>query len=208
MESVYCLRADHVLLRKKCLLLESILQSRPEGRLAVSELTRSLQRLLEDHCKREQPFLQSTRYQQYVYGNTLTASDHAAEREILRIANQLLTARVKSSRMLVILRLSQAIEQLRIEMARQERLVFPFIDEALLNEQPQTVPIIETMSVNEVIYQFPTTQRVFDELHVNRFEEGADSMDEVAWHHGMPVSDFLQQVRHAVAGAPSDWYGQ
>ena len=208
MDSVSCLRADHALLRKKCSLLESILQSNPEGRQPITELARSLQRLLEAHCNREAPLLQNYRYQQNVYGDTLGASDHAAEREILRMVNQLLMARVKTSRMLVILRLSQAIEQLQIQMARQERLVFPFIDEALLVEEASAMPIHEAMSVNEVIHRFPTAKQVFDELHINRFEEGSDSMDEVAWHHGVAVGDILEQVRHAVADTPTNWYGQ
>ena len=208
MNSVSCLRADHALLRKKCSLLESILQSRPEGRLIITELTRSLQRLLEEHCKREQPFLQNYRYQQHVYGDVPVASDHAAEREIFRIVNQLLMARMKSSRTLVILRLSQAVEQLQIQMARQERLVFPFIDEALLSQEIGSMPIHEAMSVNEVLHRFPTAKHVFDDLHVNRFEEGADSMDEVAWHHGLAVSDIIEQVRHAVTDVPSYWYGE
>lgn len=202
MDSVSSLRADHVLLRRKCSLLESILQARPEGRLAVVELVRSLRRLLEDHCKREQPLLQDSRCQDHFYGQAVAASDHDAEREILRMVNQLLMARVKSSRMLVLMRLSQAIEQLQMQMDRQERLIFPIIEEALLNEQPDAPPIYEAMSINEVLHRFPTAKRVFDELHVDRSEEGSDSMDEVAWHHGLPVSDMIEQVCHAVSGAP------
>ena len=205
MESVGLLLADHALLRRKCQLLESILQSRPEGRFVVSELVNSLQRLLDDHYRREQPVLQHYRAEQHVYGQPPRVFDHAAERQILRMVGQLLKARMKSARTLVILRLSQAIEQLQIQMARQEKLVFPFIDAALLNEEASSMPIHEAMSVNEVIQRFPTANQVFDELHVNRLEEGSDSVDEVAWRHGLPVSEMLDHLRHAVSGAPSYW---
>lgn len=208
MESVSLLRTDHALLRKKCALLETILQSRPEGRFVISELTHSLQRLLEGHCEREQPILQQYRYQQNIHAAAAFASDHAAERQILRLVRQLLAARIKSSRSLIILRLSQAVEQLQIQMARQERLVFPFIDEAVLPRQAPPMPVSESMSVNEVLHRFPTARPIFDELHVNRFEEGADSVDEVAWRHGANVLDVLDQLRHAVESVPSYWYGE
>lgn len=206
MESVSCLLSDHALIKKKCFLLESILQSNPEGRLVISELTRSLQRLLEEHCRREQPFLQHYRYQQHVYGDAPVATDHMAERQILRAVSQLLLARMKTARTLIILRLSQAIEQLQIQMTRQERLIFPAIDETLLSQETGSMVINETMSVNEVLGRFPTARQVFDELHVNRMEEGADSMDEIAWRHGLRVTDVLEQVRHAVVDSPTYWY--
>ncbi len=207
MESVSLLCTDHALLRKKCSLLETILQSRPEGRFVISELTHSLQRLLEDHCEREQPILRQYHKQQNIHAAAVVL-DHAAERQILRLVRQLLAVRMKSSRSLIILRLSQAVEQLQIQMARQERLVFPFIDETVLTQQAQPMPVSESMSVNEVLHRFPTARQIFDELHVNRFEEGSDSVDEVAWRHGANVSDVLDQLRHAVENVPSYWYGE
>ena len=208
MESVSLLCTDHTLLRKKCSLLETILQSRPEGRFVISELTHSLQRLLEDHSEREQPVLQQYRNQQNIHAVAGFALDHAVERQILRLVHQLLASRMKSSRSLIILRLSQAVEQLQIQMARQERLVFPFINEAALTRKAGLMPVSESMSVNEVLHRFPTARQIFDELHVNRFEEGSDSVDEVAWRHGANVSDILDQLRQAVENVPSYWYGE
>lgn len=208
MESISLLKTDHALLRKKCSMLEMVLQSRPEGRFILSELTHSLLRLLEDHCEREGPVLERYRYQQNIHGAAIAASDHAAERQIIRLVQQLLAARLKSSRALIILRLSQGIEQLQMQMARQERLVFPFIDEAVLAGEAGSVPICESTSVNEVLHRFPTARQVFDELNVNRAEEGSDSVDEVAWRHGANVSDVLDQLRHVMESVPSYWYGE
>ena len=70
------------------------------------------------------------------------------------------------------------------------------------------MPVSESMSINEVLHRFPTARQIFDELHVNRLEEGSDSVDEVAWRHGANVADVLDQLRHAVEDVPSYWYGE
>ncbi|MBI4341514.1 MAG: hypothetical protein HY598_04450 [Candidatus Omnitrophica bacterium] len=206
MDSVSCLRADHELLRKKTLLLESALQIGPEARLMLREMSDSLTRLLETHGRREAPLLQ--RYGQERAGTPLHVPDHAVERMLFRAVNRLLVGPLRAPVPIIILRLSQAVEQLRVQMDRQERLVFPVFDDAPAPGETGAVPLDGAMSVNEVLHRYPRARRVFDELSINRLDEGADSVDEVAWRHGMEATEVLQRLRSALAGVPSYWYGE
>ena len=83
MEVVEVLRADHALLRKKSVLLESALQVGPEARLVLRDMSYSLMRMLDAHLQREAPVLQ-----QYYYRagsrELMPASDHSVERHLLR----------------------------------------------------------------------------------------------------------------------------
>ena len=55
-----------------------------------------------------------------------------------------------------------------------------------------------TMSVNEILQRYPRTARVFtNQLHVNRLEEGYESVDEVAWRHGVDVGHVIERLRQA-----------
>lgn len=206
MEPVGLLRIDHGLLRKKTLLLESALQIGPEARVILRELGSSLMRVLDGHIQREAPLLQ--RYQQRAVerDDPVHNIDHAVERHLLRAANRLLVSRMKTSLPMIILRMSQAVEQLQSQMVRQERLIFPWLEESSV--EAGSIPIQPTMSVNEVLHRYPSAQPVFDALRINRLQDGPDSVDEVAWRHGMDVSEVLERLRHAVEETPSYWYGE
>lgn len=208
MDALEQVRVDHALLRKKILLLESALQVGPEARFVVRELAYSLQRVLEEHICREEPLVQQLRLQAPTLHERMQAIDHAVERHLLHAANRLIVSRARASTPVIILRLSQAVEQLQAQMDKQQRVLFPLLEQWIGGKPDGFTPINETMSVNEVLHRYPNAQRVFDDLHIRRWEEGADSMDEVAWHHGMQVEEIMEQLRSAVSQTPSYWYGE
>jgi iron-sulfur cluster repair protein YtfE (RIC family) len=59
------------------------------------------------------------------------------------------------------------------------------------------LPISETMSVNEILRRYPRAEPLFRDLHVNRLQEGYESVDEVAWRHGMDLEQLLKRLRQA-----------
>jgi hypothetical protein len=201
------LRQDHALLRSKVVLLESALSSAPYARLVFREKCLSFMRLLNRHMQREEPVLRLY-YGQHPSARYLSkVHDHAAEHAVLRSITELFLGGVKVSIPLVILRVSQAIEQLREQIDEQERVVFPVVDELMAQgERAEAVPsppsppaITSSMSVNAIVQRYPRTRPVFEQLCVNRPREGYESVDEVAWRHGMDVSQVLEQLRQAAA---------
>ena len=201
------LQADHSLLRTKAALLESVLQIGPEARLMLREVTYSLMRLLDAHSQREHALLQRY-YQQAPLRGFTAAMDHAVEQQLLRSANRMLTGQARASVPLIILRLSQAMEQLRVQMERQERFLFSCGGEAGEIEEAGALPLDGAMSVNEILHRYPRASNVFEDLRISRLDEGSDSVDEVAWRHGIDASEVLERLRSAVAGQPSYWYGE
>ena len=53
------------------------------------------------------------------------------------------------------------------------------------------------MSVNEILQRYPQTEPLFAQLRVNRLREGYESVDEVAWRHGLDSAEILEQLRQA-----------
>ncbi len=228
MEPLSVLRADHARLRQKLLLLESALQVAPEARLVLREMCCSLLRLLQEHVHRETQALQtydpSTRAPALAAGpllgvvpsersesrddeqarsaqERLGVADHVVEQRLLRAVNELLLSGMRASVPMIILRLSQAIEQLRAQMEAQERTVFAALArlEGAGGEAPASIS--GAMSINEVLHHYPQTQRIFEQLRINRLQDGYDSVDEVAWRRGMDVSQMIEQLRQAVTAA-------
>jgi hypothetical protein len=201
MEATNTLHQDHALLRKKLSLLGSALQVAPEARFVLREMSFSLQRLLHEHMERERRVLQSaSRY------DPSRGMDHMAAQTLLRTVNELLLSGMRASIPLVVVRLSQVVEQLEAQMDEQERTVFPSADYAEAHDLPDaTASISGTMSVNEILQRYPQTERCFEQLHINRLREGYDSVDELAWRHGMDASQFIEQLRQ-VATAPFPGY--
>jgi iron-sulfur cluster repair protein YtfE (RIC family) len=201
MEAMQAMRQDHAILRRKIALLESAMQAAPEARFVLREMCFSLQRLLQDHLSREERVLQ-------VYassGDQPAVPDHAAAADHFRGVLDLLFAGMRASMPAVIARLSRAVELLEAQMAEQERLAFPVLDHAIgLEGLGAEAAISGTMSVNEILLRYPQTERLFEQLHVNRVQEGYKSVDELAWCHGMDVSQFLEQLRQAAASFTPD----
>jgi hypothetical protein len=63
---------------------------------------------------------------------------------------------------------------------------------------PCDLTISSTMSVNEILQRYPQTERVFVQLCIDRRQEGYESVDELAWRHGVDVLPLIEQLREAV----------
>ena len=66
----------------------------------------------------------------------------------------------------------------------------------------ESVAISGAMSANEILQRYPSTEPVFQELHINRLREGYDSVDELAWRHGMDVEQFVHTLQQAALSYP------
>jgi hypothetical protein len=201
MPTLAALRADHALLRKKLALLESSLQIGPEARLMLRELSFSLLRLLQAHVQREAGAVDAYCHQVPSGRYLLRTVDHSVEQRLLRTVHEWLLSGLHVPTPMIILRLSQAAEQLTAQMEAQERTVFPVLgdlEEAGASDAAVPEAIRSSMSVNEVLRRYPQTQPVFEQFHVNRLCDGCDSVDEVAWRHGVELTELLTQLQQAV----------
>ena len=198
MEAISTLRADHAHLRQKMLLMDSALQVGPEARFVLREMSFSLLHLLQDHMHREADALAA--YYHHVPSGRflLEPADHAVEYRLLKTVNELLLTGVRASLPLVILRLSQALEQLRAQIESQEQYLFSTLEQAV-GAGGDGLVICPEMSVNEILSRYPQTRSVFEHLNVDRFQDGYESVDEIAWRRGLEVSGILEQLRQAVA---------
>lgn len=199
METVSTLRADHAHLRQKLLLMESALQVGPEARLVLREMSFSLLRLLQDHMHREADALEAYHHHIPSGRYLLEPADHSVEYRLLKTVNELLLTGMRASIPLIILRLSQAIEQLRAQMESQDQYLFTALEHAAHLGSEEGSAICSEMSVNEVLSRYPQTRTIFDQLNVNRFQDGYDSIDEIAWRRGLDAASILEQLRQAVA---------
>jgi len=206
MAQIARLRQDHALLRTKVTLLEVALSTAPHARLVFREKCFSLMRMLNRHMRLEESVLKMYHAQMATGRDILRADDHSNEHAHLRAVTELLIGGVKVSLPLVIMRVSEALEQLRAQMDAQEQMVFPLV-EAIASEEPERAtpsrmlrfPISGTMSVNAILQCYPETEPVFKRLAINRMQEGYESVEELAWRRGMSVSEVLRQLEQAAA---------
>lgn len=204
------LRQDHETLRTKAALLESTLSTAPYARLVFREKCFSLMRLLNRHMKREE-LLVHLYYQRFPSARYLPRQkDHTEEHDHLRAVTELLLGGLKVSIPLLILRVSQALEQLQERMDEQEQTLFPLFEDVTPAEaagrsraQRGGSAISGSMSLNAILQRYPQAETVFAPLHINRLREGYDSVEELAWRRGMDVAELLEQVRQAVASFPA-----
>ena len=194
------LRQDHALLHKKLAFLESALQVAPAARLVLREMCCSLLRLLGEHLQRERHLIERYAHDLPEHQRPPHATDHTVEHHLLRAVNELLLSGMRASVPMVVLRLSQAIDQLEARMEEQERTIFPALDQAAAwHPEGEPAVISGAMSVNEILQRYPQTGPIFDELHINRWREGYESVDELAWRHGMEAAQVLEQLRQVAA---------
>ena len=199
MDAIGTLRQDHAHLRKKLALLESVLQAGPEARFVLREMCFSLQRALHEHMERESTALSSLPSEHSGSRSRGPVPDHGAAYHALRAVNELLLGGVRPSLPLIVSRISRAIEELELELELQDETMTGLQG----NTESGTAPISGAMSVNEILNRYPRTEGVFEQLHINRLREGYESVDEVAWRHGMDASEFLDTLRRVVTDFPS-----
>lgn len=193
MTQMDALRQDHAVLRAKAALLESALAAIPHTRLVFREKCFSLVRLLNRHMQREAPLLQLYHARMSSGRDVLRAEDHAGEHAHLRAVTELLLGGIKMSLPLLIMRVSEALEQLQAQMEAQEQMIFPLIDTLA----PPTIS--GEMSVNAILQCYPQTEPVFTRLRINRLAEGYESVEELAWRRGLRVSELVKQLEQAAA---------
>ena len=203
------LRQDHELLRNKATLMESALSTAPYARLVFREKCFSLVRVLTRHMQREEALVRRF-YERFPSARYLpTRKDHAEEHAQLRAVTELLLGGLKVSIPLIVLRVSQAIEQLQERMDEQEHALFPVFDEAPEGElrvagrpSGRAGAISGEMSANAILRKYPKAETVLGPLHINRFGEGYESVEELAWRRGLDASQLVKQLRQAVAASP------
>ena len=59
------------------------------------------------------------------------------------------------------------------------------------------------MSANAIARRYPETQALFEQLQIDRRFEGYESLEELAWRHGMSVAQFIRQLRQAATHTPA-----
>lgn len=204
----HALRQDHTVLRRKLTLLESTMQVAPEAKVVLREMCFSLQRFLMEHMVREARACEGACLRPESIGGATTAlqpADHAAALQLLRAVNDLLQGGMRASLPLVMVRLSKAIEVLETQMAEQEQALFPVVERALESPSavtPEPVEISCGMSVNEILRRYPSTAPVFQQFNVNRWREGYESLDELAWRCGLDVAELLDSLQRAAVTFP------
>lgn len=189
MDMAETLRQDHASLRRKLALLASVLQMGPEARFVLREMCFSLQRLLQEHIEREQQLMAAA--------GRIHANEHTQTLLRLRGVNELLLGGVRASVPRVIVRLSHLIDDLEPQMAAQEHALADLGAPWPAGSRVD-VPISGAMSVNEILCRYPHAQPLFEQFHINRLQEGYESVDELAWRHGLDASQLLERLRQAV----------
>ena len=75
-----------------------------------------------------------------------------------------------------------------------------------LTTHPSTTPqglhrsrltISETMSANAITRRYPSTETLFEQLQIDRRLEGYDSVEELAWRHGVELTQLIEELQRA-----------
>ena len=59
------------------------------------------------------------------------------------------------------------------------------------------------MSANAIAHRYPETETLFEQLQIDRQAEGYETLEELAWRHGMDVSQVIRQLRRATTKLPT-----
>lgn len=68
--------------------------------------------------------------------------------------------------------------------------------------------ISSAMSANAITRRYPQTEQLFEQLHVDRWQEGYETVEELAWRHGVDVSQFIEQLQQAALKLPGEYVSQ
>jgi hypothetical protein len=149
---------------------------------------------------REQPYLDEVRRCTTSDLARRELVDHAPAHVLFRAVYESLQSGLRVSARHLVLHTSQALERLQDQMDVQERSFFPLLgtmaSARALREAPLP-PIVASMSVNAVLRRYPQTEPVFERFQVNRWREGSETLEELAWWHGVDVSRVLDELLRA-----------
>ena len=91
-------------------------------------------------------------------------------------------------------------------MVEEENELFPTIEQILvgrkqagIHERVSPSGVRESMTMNHVISQYPTTKPLFHQMFINIAFEGYDCLDEVAWRHGMECSELFARLEAVIS---------
>ena len=205
MDAIHRLKRDHKILRAKLDVLESALQMGSETWYVLREVCFTLAQQLRDHIKREEALVRIAR-------NALTPKvlaevtvEHKDEPQHLRTINRLFICEPEHSLEHIRPALNEVIRGLRHHMEEEERELFPILERALgatvtlPPAEGPTTHLDETMTVNRIVNEFPTTRPVFERLFIGVPAEGCDCLDEVAWRHGMDSQELLKRLEGVIS---------
>ena len=208
MNAIERLRRDHRILRAKLDVLESALGMGPETWFVLREVCFTLAQQLRDHMKREEDLVANCRKAMTTKALAEVVVEHRDEPRHLRTINRLFLSERGHSLERIRPVLQETIDGLRRHMASEEAELFPLLERVLdelvpaTAETPARVAISwcdETMTVNRVLQEMPSTRPVFERLFINIPMEGCHCLDEVAWRHGMKSQELLAQLEDATA---------
>ena len=207
MNALERLRRDHQLLRAKLDVLEAALRMGPETWFVLRELSCSLGRQLRDHIQREEQLIAQCRTALSPQLLEAITMEHHEEPLQLRMIQRMFLSRRHTTLDRVRPILEQVIRSLRHHIAEEERVVFPIIERTLGLRDTSVADasgqfagaVAETMTVNRIVREFPSTKFVFERLFINIPLEGSSCLDEVAWRHGIDSTELLQQLEAALA---------
>ncbi len=207
MRAIDRLKRDHVILRSKLSVLESALGMGPETWFVLREVCFTLSRQLRDHIKREEALVAACRQAMDPRTLATVAVEHHDEPEHLRTINRLFMQETSHTLERIRPALTDVIQGLRRHMDEEERGLFPVLEDVLavreaVAEAVPTSPHVldETMTVNYVVQEHPSTRRVFEQLFVNIPVEGCACLDETAWRHGMDSRELLASLEGVLSG--------
>ncbi len=207
MNAINRLKREHNVLRSKLNVLESTLDMGPEAWFVLREISFTLSKQLQVHTRREEALFASCRaaWSDERFGELLV--HHTGGRDALDAINRFFMEQPQELLEKIRPTFKACVAGLRSEMDQQEVRLFPVIEDALVLgaipwRKGHLVPpsgLHDTMTVQEVMGRYPSTQSVLEGLFINRRFEGYDCLDEVAWRHGMESQELLGLLEEEVA---------
>ena len=205
MNAIERLRRDHAILRAKLDVLESALGMGSESWFVLREVCFTLARQLRDHIKREEALVAAARRGLNPKVLAEVVVEHRDEPRHLRTINRLFVSQPTQSLDRIKPALMDVIHGLRRHMAEEEAELFPILERILAEREPVDVAastremqLDESMTVNRIVQEFPSTRSIFERLFINVPIEGCTCLDEVAWRHGMDARDLLKMLEGAM----------
>ncbi len=69
-------------------------------------------------------------------------------------------------------------------------------------EHVEVEAVQKDMSLNAVIVRFPDAHGVLRRFRLNQRWFGSDTVEEVAWYHGLSVENLLAELNRSIGAAP------
>ena len=215
MRAIDRLKRDHEILRSKLSVLETALGIGEATWFVLREVCFTLSRQVADHIRREEALVGAclrSLSPQMIDKVGRASVEHRDEPEHLRTINRLFVQEPDHSLARIKPKLLDLIHGLRKHMAEEERELFPVL-ERLLDEAEAAAAVTrksehphfqETMTVNQVLRDFPRARPTLERFFISVPAEGCICLDEVAWTHGMEAKELLQALEQAIGVAPPE----